>query len=90
MMSPAIAFYGEIFVQRPHHYAFGFRHYGEQRSLGNSAAAGDGGESSPATGAQLAVYAVVMDVCAIASAPRSNPFREHLQDAVVSVRERLR
>ena len=47
MMSPAIAFDGEVFVDGADDDAFGLRDHGEQSGLGNGAAAGDGRQAAP-------------------------------------------
>ena len=74
MMSPVVAFHREVFVERADHDAFRLRHHGEQRSVGNRAAAGDGGEPAAAARAQFPVHAVAMQVRAVASAPGGDAF----------------
>ncbi len=77
----AIAFDGEVFVERADHGAFRLGDHGEEGSLGNGATTGDGRQSRAAPRPQLAVDPVVMDIGAIASAARGDAFGEHFENA---------
>ncbi len=79
-----IALDGKVFVERADHDAFRFGDHGEERSLGNRAAAGDGRQPAAPPRPQLPVHPIVMDVGAVAPAPRGNAFGKHFEDRVVS------
>ena len=78
----SVALDREVFVERANDNPFRSGHYGEQRGFGYGAAAGNCGQSGSSTGAQLSVYAIVMQVGAVASAASSNAFRKHFQNRI--------
>ena len=86
-MSPAIALDGKVFVERADDDAFRLGDHGEQRSLRNGAAAGDGRQPAAAPRAQLAIHAIAMDVSAVAAAPRRNALGKHFENRRRKFRE---
>src|SRR5258708_4054236 len=84
-----VALHREIFVKGADHNAIWLGDHGEERSLRNSAAAGNGRQPAASPRPQLAVHFVVMDVCAVAPPSRCNPLGKHCEDRVVSFARKI-
>src|SRR5580658_5059590 len=71
------AFDGEVFIDCANRAAIRLGDHGEQSIVRNRAAARDRRQSRAAPRPQLAVDAIMVQVSTMASALRSNAFREH-------------
>src|SRR5204863_1687914 len=72
----------KVFVEGANDDAFRFCHNGEQCSLRNRAATGDGSKTCSAAGAKNAVHAVVMKIGSVAAAAGGNAFGKHFENRV--------
>ena len=71
------AFHSKIFIERPHHFAFGLCHYIVVRCFGNRATGSNGCQTRASSAAHAPIYLVAMQMGSVASALCGDSIGQH-------------